>query len=228
MKRISKLLGGAAVLALLVGGPAHADKLAITNPDQAAFDSVAGDVTAAFDLKPMGPSAAGGLLGFSVGAYGSYAPTRDSGAWQRLTGSNTGELSVVGLNVTKGLPLGFDVGGFVAAVPGANGTVFGFQVRDALLEGSALTPALALRASYTGATGLRDFDYRSYGLDLSVSKGFLLLTPNSGLGLQSAHYERPKGFVGLRFSLFGLLDTTAEYDRIGGENVYDLRLGFAL
>lgn len=237
MKILRYLLPAAGLLAMA----AHADDLAFASSDQAALAAAAPDIAAAFEFKPLGPAAATGVLGFSVGAYGGITPVRDAGAWRRLTGRDPGNLSVVGIDADKGLPLGFDVGGFVARLPDAAGTVYGGQLRYALLEGSAVNPAVALRASYTGASGLRSFNYRGYGVDLSVSKGLPLLTPYAGVGyvwtrvspkagtgLSRVDVDRPKGFVGLRFAPLGVIGVTAEYDRIGADNVYNLRFGVSL
>ena len=222
--------------------PAAATNFGITSPAPAQddFHTVARDITAAFDYKALEPSDAGGITGFAVGAYGTYAPTRDSGAWNRLTGDKLDQLGVVGVNARKGLPFGFDVGGFYGFVPGSDAHVYGGNVRYAVLPGSTLLPALALRGSYTGTSNLGDIDYHSYGIDASVSKGFLFLTPYGGLGyvwsntraagqfgLQSENIDRVKAFGGLRASL-GPLEATAEYERLGGNNAFNMRLGLSL
>lgn len=227
------------VAAVAAVAPAHALDFSITNPNQADFNTVAKDLTAALDYKPIEPVAAGGITGFSVSAFGSYAPVTDSGAWQRLTGEDVGGIGLVGLSATKGLPLGFDIGGFYAGVPGTDARAYGGQLRYAILRGSAVTPAIAVRGTYTKASGLQDFGYDSYGADITVSKGFVLLTPYAGLGLvhsevsaapkdnlDDADRTQAKGFAGVRMS-FGLFEATAEYERLGSSNVYNGRLGFS-
>ncbi len=207
------------------------------SPSQSDFHAVAGDMTAAFDYKPLEPSDAGGVTGFALGAYGSYAPTRDSGAWSRLTGDPSDQIGVAGVSARKGLPFGIDVGGFYGWVADTDAHVYGGDLRYAVLAGSALVPAVALRASYTGASNLGDLSYRSYGVDASVSKGFPFLAPYAGIGyvwstikadgqyhLESESIDRVKAFAGLRLAL-GPLETTAEYERLGSNNVYDLRFG---
>jgi len=220
--------------------PAAALNFTIDSPaSQTDFHAVASDMTAAFDYKPLEPSDAGGITGFAAGVYGSYAPTRSAGSWSRLTGDKAEQVSVAGINARKGLPFGIDVGAFYADVPTTDAHVFGGDVRYAVLDGSALTPAVALRASYTGSSNLGNFDYRSYGVDASVSKGFPFLAPYAGLGyvwsnvkadgqfaLHEENVDRVKAFAGLRFSL-GPFETTGEYERLGSNNVYDLRLGLS-
>ncbi|GAC1626836.1 MAG: hypothetical protein NVS9B10_15180 [Nevskia sp.] len=223
--------------ALLFAGIAQAIGFDIQRPNQQDFHAVAQDLTAGLDYKALGSAAPGGLLGFSLGAFGSYAPTRDSGAWKRLTGTSVDGVGVVGLRAGKGLPLGFDVGGFYTRVPGSDAAVWGGELRYAILDGGVATPAVALRGSYTRASNTGNFDYSSYGTDLSVSKGFLLATPYAGVGyvhsstkadarfgLDPEGLDRAKYFAGLSFKLL-LLDGTAEYERLGRSNVYSLKAG---
>jgi hypothetical protein len=219
--------------------PAHALNFSIVNPSEGDFKTVSKDLVAAFDYKPIEPVAAGGITGFSVGAFGSYAPTQDSGAWKRLTGDDVHGIGVLGLSATKGLPLGFDIGAFYAAVPGTDARVYGGQLRYAILQGSAVNPAIAVRGTYTRASSVGDFDYDTYGADITISKGFLLFTPYAGLGLVrgevsadprfglgDAASTQGKGFGGVRMN-FGPFEATAEYERLGSNNVFNGRLGFS-
>lgn len=227
------------VLACLATAPVHALDFTIAVPNQGDFDKVAKDVIAGFDYKPIEPVAAGGITGFSVGAFGSYAPVQDRGAWKRLTGEDIDGIGMAGLSATKGLPLGFDLGAFYAGVPGTDARVYGGQLRYAILRGSVANPAIALRGTYTRASSVQDFDYDSYGADVTVSKGFLLFTPYAGVGLvhgevsadpkyglHDARSTQGKGFAGVRMS-FGPFGATAEYERIGGNDVYNGRLGLS-
>jgi hypothetical protein len=233
------------VLSLLTPGllaalPARAiDFTLSSNASQVDFHSVSQDIVAAFDYKALEPAAATGISGVSVAAFGSYAPTRDSGAWQRLVGSSVTDIGVVGVKADKGLPLGFDVGGFYTRVPGTDASVYGGELRYAILRGTPVTPALAVRGTYTGAGNTGDFRYHSYGADVSASQSFVFVTPYAGLGYVWGHtsvdhldnlndedLSRGKLFAGLDFKVL-LLDTTAEYERLGGNNVYSLRAGLA-
>ena len=232
-----------AVVTLAASLPVHANDLSFgaVPPDQASFNSFAKDVTAAFDYRALGTAAATGVLGLSVGGFASVTQVHDRNAWKTVTGHDKSSITVGGINATKGLFDGFDVGAFVAGVAGTNATLFGAQMRYALLKGTPITPALAVRGTYTGATNIDDFDYRSYGADISISQPLLLLTPYAGVGyvwgklspkgntyLHDSSYDRAKGFVGLRFSLFGVMQATAEYERLGHDNIYSARLGVSL
>lgn len=238
---LPKLTPLAATLALLsatfAAGSASALSFGITAPNQQDFRSVSEDLTAALDYKALSVAEPGGLLGFSIDAYGSYTSTRSSGAWSRLTGDSVDSIGTVGVRASKGLPFGFDVGGFYSRVTGSDATAYGAELRYAILEGSAITPAISLRGTYTRASNTGDFDYASYGTDLSISKGILFLTPYAGVGyvrseteadsrfaLDNESFGQAKFFVGSRFSL-ALLSATIEYQRLGDNNVYSLKGG---
>ena len=205
---------------------------------QADFRSVVEDVAAALNSKSLTPAEPGGLTGFGLGVYGNYVETDDPGAWNRLIGEEVDEIGVVGVIAQKGLPMGFDVGVSYAWVPGADGRVFGAELRKALVEGGVATPAIGLRASYSTLDGIDELDYDSVGLDLSISKGFGPLTPYAGVGyvwsqfepdsivpLQDEDVDESRLFVGLRLS--ALLGITPEYERVGDRDAFNLRFGFA-
>src|SRR5690606_3414190 len=84
--------------------------------------------------------------------------------------------------INKGLPLNFDVGAFVATVPGTGMRNYGAQLRYALIEGGVVTPAVGLRAAVTRLAGVDDLAYDTRSLDVSISKGFGPLTPYAGYG----------------------------------------------
>lgn len=226
-------------LALISAGAAHALSFDIQAPNPQDFRSVAKDLTAAIDYKALDGAAPGGLTGFSIGTFGSYSATRDSGAWQRLTGDKVDAVGLVGLRASKGLPFGLDVGGFYTRLPGSDATAWGGEVRYAILSGSVATPAVAVRGTYSRASNTGDFDYRSYGADVSISKGFLFLTPYSGVGyvrsdtrtdarfgLDPARINQAKFFTGVRFNLL-LIGGTLEYERLGSNNVFSLKGGIS-
>lgn len=205
----------------------------------AAFQSIAEDLVATIDYKAMGPAEATGIAGLGVGVVMSYVPVDVDADWQTVTGENFNGLGLVGLQVTKGLPLDIDIGAFYTTVPDTNVDVYGAEVRYALLPGSTVAPALALRGSYVAVTGIDSFDLESKSVDLSLSKGFGPITPYVGVGYvageadpnqasgpKKAEVEDTKAFIGARISL-GLLEFTPEVGQIGDNVTYSARLGFS-
>ena len=227
-----------AVLLLCAASPAMAKDVDIQCANcQAAFDTVAEDLVATVDYKAMGPAEATGIAGFGVGLVMTYVPVDDE--WQTVTGSDFSGIGLAGLQVTKGLPFNIDLGAFYATAPGSNVDVVGGELRYAFLPGSTVAPALALRVSYVTVSGIDDFDLDSTSADLSVSKGFAVVTPYAGVGytsgtadpdpvfgLNKVDVEETKLFAGLRLSL-GLFEITPQFTQVGDVSSYSARLGFS-
>lgn len=233
----------AAILMLSAAVPAFAEEQVEITPAtlQADFDSIAEDLVAAIDYKAVVPAEATGIAGFGFGLILNYTPVDDEDAWTRATAgqADISEIGLVGLGVTKGLPLGIDVGVFYSEVPSTDISLFGAELRYAILEGGTASPALALRASYSKVSGIDSFDLESKAIDISVSKGFAFVTPYAGVGqvfgeadpnnigvLKKAEVEETKLFAGLRLGL-GLFEITPEVEQIGDNTMYNLRLGFS-
>lgn len=206
---------------------------------QGSFETIVDDLAAALHYKALGPAEATGITGIGVAAIVNYTEVGNEQAWQNLTGSRVDAIGMAGGVVRKGLPAGIDLGAFYAGVPGESAGLFGAELRYAILEGGTATPALAVRGTYTRATGIDDFEYDAWTADVSVSKGFALLTPYVGAGwvsatadpqgvggLRSHTSEDAKLFAGLRLGL-GLLDITPEYERVGDRNAYNLLVGLS-
>lgn len=234
-----RIRGWLPALTLLLPGTApafDADFGLVDNPQQADFRAVAKDVVAVLNSKSLTPAEAGGLTGFGVGVFATYMETDDPGAWQRLTGEKVDEVGVVGIIAEKGLPLGIDLGVSYSEVLEAGARVLGANLRYALVEGDAITPGISVRGSYAQLSGVKDVDQESYGLDLSISKGFGPITPYAGVGyvwstfeadpdfqLDDEDVDETRLFIGLRLS--ALIGITPEYERIGERDVFNLRFG---
>ena len=229
----------AAACCLLFAQSAFADDFDIVNPDPGAFKKVSEDLVHAYSYKALAPAEATGLTGFGIGAFGSYMSV-DKDAWETLTGEDISGIGMAGVVAHKGLPFGIDLGAYYGYVPGAEADVFGAEVRYAILEGGVATPALAVRGSYTNVGGVDDVGVDSYGLDVTASKGFAFLTPYAGVGyvwgkvkakgdaavLGSENVDDARFFAGLRISML-LFELTPEYERIGSDDVFNLRAGFS-
>lgn len=134
------------VLSLPAYGKSVEIQLTCTSANcQRQFQSVSEDLVATIDYKAVGPAEATGLVGFGVGVVAGYVPVDVKADWADVTGQNFSGFTLVGLQVTKGLPLGIDVGAFYTEVPGTNVNIYGGELRYAILEGSTVSPAVALR-----------------------------------------------------------------------------------
>ncbi|MDB5969415.1 MAG: hypothetical protein JWQ90_1865 [Hydrocarboniphaga sp.] len=224
-----------------VAGPAMADDYDIVTPDQGAFHSVSKDLVSAFSYHTLAPAEATGITGFGIGGFGSYMST-DESAWKTLTGESISEIGMAGVTAHKGLPFGIDVGAFYGSVPTAGASVYGAELRYAILEGGIATPGIAVRGAFTKSAGIDDIDLSTYSLDASISKGFAFVTPYAGAGyiwgkvkvkgtysgvLDDEDPSQARLFAGLRISA-GFLEITPEYEHVGSNNVFNLRLGFSI
>ena len=231
--------------ALLMAVPAFASttdfNVSCGNPVrcQSDFHAVTEDITAGLNYKALGPAEATGISGIGIGAYGAYAPTQNKDAWKNLTGSNVNGVGMAGIAVHKGLPFNLDLGATFSAVPGTSARLYGVELRYAILPGGVAEPALAVRASYTGSSGIDQLKINTTSVDASLSKGFTIFTPYVGAGwirgsadpdastgLTKETVNKGKVFAGMRIS-FVIFEITPEYERVGNNNSYDLRLGFS-
>lgn len=225
-----------AVVGLVFAGSVVAKDIEIVGGTPEQFESMSKDLVAAIDYKAVVPAEATGVAGFGVGLIFNYTPVEDETAWSDVTGEDIDTLGMVGLGVTKGLPFGVDLGAFYSKVPGTNVSVYGAEVRYAILEGGVASPAVALRGSYSKVSGIDSFSVSSNSIDVSVSKGFALVTPYAGVGYvkgksdpdgaSSVDVEETKLFLGSRFSL-GLMELTPEVQKIGDNTLFNLRVGFS-
>lgn len=204
---------------------------------QKSFDVVAEDLVATIDYKAVGPAEATGAVGFGLGLVTTYTPVGDE--WKNVSGTDFSGVGLVGLQVTKGLPLGIDLGAFYSSAPGTNISAYGVEARYAFLPGSAVAPAIALRLAYSATNGIDDFDLSSKSADVSISKGIGPVTPFAGIGyvkgsadpdpsfgLKESKVDEAKYFAGVRLSL-GLLEFTPQVGRMGDTTTYSARFGFS-
>lgn len=222
---------------------AHADDLQLLRGvllSQSDFKAMSEDMTAAFSYKPVQPAEPTGVVGFNVGLVATYTPIENKDAWRRASGEDIEELGLIALHAAKGLPFGVDIGGYYAKVPGTQAEMWGAELRYAFIEGGPATPAVAVRGAMTALEGVDDFEFDTRSIDLSISKGFAMLTPYAGIGyidadsdpksnfnLSSENITETKIFGGARFSL-GPVNLTAEADRTGDNTSVNLRLAFGL
>jgi hypothetical protein len=247
--RLSSVSSLSVAILLLAGNSVYADQSIDTlrHLNQSQFDTLGEDLSAALSYKPVIPAEPLGLLGFDISAEYAITKISDknlfrlaSNNWSNLLDENVGDyIGVARLHAHKGLPFGLDVGLSLGSVTNSNANVWGAEFRYSLLEGSTLTPAVAVRAAYSDMGGVDVMDLTTQSLDVSISKGFLMLTPYAGIGhvwaqadpsdplnpnLASSDISQVKIFGGLNFSL-GLFNSAIEYDNTGGNSSASVKLG---
>lgn len=219
---------------------AHAGDLsALGSLTQSDFRTVSEDLGAAFSYKPIAPTEAQGLTGFDLGVeVGGTDIGRSAGALSRAGASDSpmNTLMASRLHLHKGLPAGFDIAAFMANVSAINVNVVGGELRYALLPGGLATPAVGVRGAYTSMNGSSQLSLTTRSLDISVSKGFAMLTPYAGIGqvwvdsapnagaLGRESFNMGKLFAGLNINM-GLVNLALEADQTGSTTSWGLKLG---
>ena len=206
---------------------------------QAEFKSLSQDLGAALSYKPLSPAAPLGLTGFDIGLEVTGTELKHADVWKLASsgGNVPSTLPVPKLHVIKGLPWDIDVGAVYTSIPSTNIKLMGGELRYAILKGGVASPAVAIRGSYTKLSGVDQLAFSTKGLDLSVSKGFAMLSPYAGAGvvwidskpdatthLGNESFQQSKYFVGADLN-FGLMNFALEYDNTGSTNSYSAKLG---
>jgi hypothetical protein len=176
----------AAALTLSLAGQvwANADINFVKGVTQGGFKSLTHELGSALSYKNVAPAEPLGITGFDIGVEAEAVNiSKESDYWRSATGNNAPSVYLIPkLRVRKGLPFGIDVGAMYSYVPDSNIQLLGAEVSKAILEGSAATPALGVRATYTRLINVGSLDFQTVGIDASVSKGFLFITPYAGAG----------------------------------------------
>lgn len=166
---------------------------------QKQFDDLSKEVGLIISYVPLAPAEPLGITGFDIGIEVTAASISSGSRFWELAISDQKPPDYILLpkvHVQKGLPLGIDVGAIFATAPGTNVSLYGGELKWAVMKGSIVAPAVALRGSYTALAGVDDIDASTYGLDASVSKGFGPVTPYGGLGQTWINTEEKAG-IGL-------------------------------
>jgi len=208
------------------------------NLGQSDFKLLTEDLGGALSYKPLVPSTTLGLTGFDIGIAATSTKLNNPQVLD-LASSGTAPSSVVIPRVTlvKGLPFGFDIGGFYSEVPSSNIKLYGAELRYALIDGGVVKPTVALRGSYTKLTGVSQLGFDTTGLDISIAKGIAFFTPYLGVGKvwatgtpngiptlsqESVSMNKVYGGVGFTFLLMNFL---VEGDKTGNTTTYGVKIG---
>ncbi len=212
------------------------DSIGLLSQDD--FKKLTGNIGAATHYKAVAPGETLGVIGLDLGIEVSSTEIDDD-VLDRASGGNADidTLLIPKLHAHKGLPSGIDVGVSFGAIPDTDITVWGGELRYALLEGGVATPAIGLRASYSRIDGSDDLELSNAAVELAVSKGFLMLTPYGGVGyvsttgtpddiylnLEKEKVEESKVFAGLNVNLG--LNLAFEVDQTGDFTSYSMKAG---
>ena len=236
-----KLVESITALALLTGAAeafAGSTIDQLQNAAQSEFRLLSEDLGAALSYKPLAPAEPLGITGFDIGVSATATSLKHVAVLEKVTSSSVPVTVVVPrIQAIKGLPLNIDIGASYAAVPGSNIRLIGVEAKYAILAGSVATPALAIRGSYTRLSGVDQLDFDTRGLDVSLSKGFTVVTPYVGVGavwvtstpknipsLTKETFRENKifGGVNLHFALFNM---AFEADKTGDATSYGAKIG---
>jgi hypothetical protein len=226
-----------ATASLLAGTAQAADFNAIGLLNQAEFRAFSEDVASAISYKGMIPSEGLGITGFDLGVSASATEVVHRDVLKKAAGgaSIPKALPVAAVRVVKGLPFDIDIGAMQMTLPETNVRATGGELRWALVGGSTVLPAVALRVSGTSLSGVPQLKMRTLGADISISKGFLFLTPYAGVGnvevkssapgttLREETFRQTKAFVGVNIALVPLA-MVIEADRTGEATSYGVKL----
>lgn len=135
--------------------------------------------------SPVEPARATGILGFDVGVAATALQV-DTAApyWQAATDADVtvGDYLVVPrLVVRKGISKA-TISASYANVPDLDVQVWGAALDIPIIDGGLVKPTLALRGAYSTLRGVDEFDAKTYGMELFLSKGFGPVTPYAAIG----------------------------------------------
>lgn len=231
-------LAGLLVLALGAGAVQAADEIDITQilGDQDAFLKISEDLASATSYKALTPAEPLGITGFDVGIEMTSTSVENTAEMDTACGGCGLEtLAIPKIHLHKGLPMGFDVGLMYASTSNSNVTLTGLELRYANIEGGIAMPAVATRLSYSKLEGVDNLSLESKGLDISISKGFAMITPyvgvgqnwvtSSATGFSNEEFTQVKYFVGFNLNL-GLLNFDLEADKTGEAQTLGAKVGF--
>ncbi len=241
MRNLKSLFAGAAlsVMSSSVWAVGDIDVGNLTSIPE-TFDAFNEDMTAAFSYKAISPGEPLGLLGFDIGAELSVTSLEKSDEWGAAIGDvGLAAIPVPRLHLHKGLPFDIDLG--VSYLSVANVKVIGGELRYSFLGGNVALPAVGLRGTFSQVSGVDNWSFNSKGLELTVSKGFLMLTPYASIGqiwgtsssdlevagvpvFDDAEASVFKWSAGLNLNL-GLFNMAFETDQTGDNTTYSMKAG---
>lgn len=145
-------------------------------PDQAAFKNLAREYAFALAPKLLSPAETLGVNGFQFGLiYGASTISSDESYWQRGVEdeSPSGMLHTLSLDMRKGLPFSFEVGGQATYLLDSELWAFGGSLKWALNEAVEQFPVdLAVRGGVSHLVGSTQLSLTMVSIDAVLSRSF--------------------------------------------------------
>lgn len=228
-----------AALAAVVCAPnLHAaDFPDIATLTQDEFRRLSRDLGAAFSYKGVTPATPLGITGFDVGLEVTDTTMENSAIFARAGAGSRSRLAIPKLHVHKGLLGGFDIGAFIAAAPDVDATLFGGELRYAVLDDGLATPAVGIRLSGSKATGTGALEIATAAADVIVSKRFTAITPYAGAGtvrvqssvsgsaLAEEKFNKGRVFGGVNVNLLAI-NFAFEVEKMGDNTSLSAKVGW--
>ena len=227
----------AASIAAFALPAAAGDFPSLGNLGQDQFRKLSEDLGAALSYKGVTPATPLGLVGFDLGLEVSATDIRNSGAFRMAGNSAPDFVAVPKLHFYKGLPWGLDIGAFVGGAAEVDAALYGLDLRWAILDDGALTPAVALRVSGTQASDIGSLRVTTLAGDVMVSKKITIATPYVGAGivrtkadpgvdgLSDESFSKGRVFGGLNLNL-AILNLAFEIEKLGDNTTLSAKAGW--
>lgn len=154
----------------------------ITQQEFATFSRL---VAQGIYATPVDAARARGLLGFDIGIAVTALPIdTDAEYWQKAVGNDfsvSDYVAVPKLVASKGLSVA-TVSASYSQVPDSDVEVWGGSLDVPILGGGIVTPTIAVRGAYAQLMGVDEYDLKTYGVEVFISKGFGPITPYAAIG----------------------------------------------
>ena len=204
---------------------------------QGQFLKLSTDLGAASAYKGVMPATPLGTVGFDVGLELTQTSIENAPVFRQAGAGDISNLYVPKIHVSKGLPLGFDIGAFMSRLSGVEGSLIGLEARVAILDDGIATPALGVRLSGSRLSGVNKLSLSTVALDAMLSKKLALVTPYIGAGsvrvtsradvagLREESFNKSRVFVGMNVN-FLLSNIAVEAERMGDNTSLSAKAGF--
>ena len=215
------------------------DIASLTQPE---FKALVEDLGAAVAYRSMSPAEPLGITGFDLGMEVTSTELPNSSQWASAvsSGDTLDNLILPKLHLHKGLPFNINIGAFYVGSSNSNIELIGGELSYAILKGSTVKPAISIRGAFSKLSGVDELELDTQTYELSISKGFAMLTPYAGIGtvkisgsakgvaaglFQDEDISSSKTFAGLNMN-FGLVNMVFDTDKTGDATSYGFKLGF--